>query len=106
MTPPNPTEWLAELEAKAKAATRGEWSWKDGGYSLGLSSSTCGPIANIPMNGGLRPLREDQDHIAAADPQTLLVLVAWIELMATGLAGDIAFRLAWEKVHGPTKGEG
>lgn len=99
-------QWLADLEAKAKAATPGPWVM-DGVYPIysigrgGLKDKTIGHAQR----------QWDGDFISAANPATVLRLVGMVRFLAfsaarsRGLFDDPAYWLdtayiATEKLHG------
>lgn len=75
----NAEQWLADLEAKAKAATPGPWVM-DGVYPIysigrgGLKDKTIGHAQR----------QWDGDFISAANPATVLRLVAMVRWLAAG----------------------
>jgi hypothetical protein len=74
---------LDELESKAKAATRGPWKCVAHVESLllGVQSADGAPISVIAGNRPLTNMRQaiaDNAHIAAANPETMLALIAHI----------------------------
>jgi hypothetical protein len=58
---------LADLRAKAEAATPGPWKWHDNGHSYSVE----GPVRGNRLH--------DSQHVAAANPAVVLALIARIE---------------------------
>lgn len=77
-------QWLADLEAKAKEAEQGEWE--------AVVKSFYGDVSSdVEVNGGtiaydLCP--EDAAFIAAADPTTVLRLVAMVRWLSVHFPGE------------------
>ena len=77
-------QWLADLEAKAKAATPGPWVM-DGVYPIysigrgGLKDKTIGHAQR----------QWDGDFISAANPATVLRLVAMVRWLADNIPGVV-----------------
>jgi hypothetical protein len=74
---------LDELESKAKAATPGPWKCvaRPGALLMGVLSVDRVPISVIAGNRPLTNTRQaiaDNAHIAAANPETMLALIAHI----------------------------
>lgn len=103
----NAEQWLADLEAKAQEAEQGEWK--------AITKEFFGDVSSeVEASGGtvaydLNP--DDAAFIAAANPATVLRLVAMVRFLAfsaarsRGLFDDPAYWLdtayvATEKLHG------
>ena len=77
-------QWLADLEAKAKAATPGPWVM-DGVYPIysigrgGLKDKTIGHAQR----------QWDGDFISAANPATVLRLVGMVRWLADNIPGVV-----------------
>lgn len=85
----NETEWLADLEAKADAATPGPWVIEQRDHLLG--SVNCGDkhIAFASYNNcpdkerRVTNTKENAAFIASANPETIKRLVRMIEYLAS-----------------------
>ncbi|MCD7983389.1 MAG: ead/Ea22-like family protein [Desulfovibrio sp.] len=74
-------QWLADLEAKAKAATPGPWLFENQGCTgpiLGYGDDVVYCACRI-----LKP--RDAEYIAAANPATVLRLVGMVRWLADNL---------------------
>lgn len=78
-------QWLADLEAKAKAATPGPWLFENQGCTgpiLGYGDDVVYCACRI-----LKP--RDAEYIAAANPATVLRLVGMVRWLADNIPGVV-----------------
>ena len=70
-------EWIAEIEAAAKAATPGPWVWvEELECVVGVAGGVDKPLDYVCREPEADERTEDMQHIARMDPPTVLALCA------------------------------
>lgn len=97
---------LDELERRAKAATPGPWEFENC-YNLQrrefLNGTEVHPHVLLKTLNGWEPIPSDADFIAAANPQTVLALIAELRALREVAAGVIDSAIAGGRGFDETK---
>ena len=89
---------LAEIEALAKAATPGLWNWHYSDGSIVIDGPASDEVATIHVGIDNQPAEHKARFISAANPETILTLIALVWEM-----GRLLDTAHWREQHGCTE---